>query len=247
MGCENIQRLLHLNRPGELTARERQELESHLRSCPACAEEWQRIQQYEQQMSAARETPPVPADPQELTARVMSTIEEYPRRRPRFSLGTVVETWVRFLESATIRRTYAAVCLGLVVLFVIQHTLIARQVIDLERRMASGSPASTRSGLSYSIALDRIPQMGVTQPGEIRHLAGLAGVRLKENRLLLPRSVLRQWRQKPRAALIARQRLAARIPMEPHRLQGILRAAHTRKNIFIKFDFRQGNYWRKRP
>jgi hypothetical protein len=71
MNCKQFDRLLHLNRPGELSALETELLISHLKTCERCALEKVRIEQADILIERARRTVPFPSNPDQLIAATM--------------------------------------------------------------------------------------------------------------------------------------------------------------------------------
>ena len=71
MNCKQSDRMLHLNRPGELSAREAELLMSHLKTCGRCALEKVRIEQADILIERVRRTVPLPSNPDQVFAVTM--------------------------------------------------------------------------------------------------------------------------------------------------------------------------------
>ena len=76
MNCERYQRLLHLNRLGEMSKQEADDLRQHLRQCEHCSLEWRRIQRAEEFLDPLRSFSPAPPNPGQLTADIMRRVRE---------------------------------------------------------------------------------------------------------------------------------------------------------------------------
>jgi hypothetical protein len=159
MSCKRFQRYLHLYRPGEMSDRERQELETHLETCTRCGEEWRRIQAAESRIARMREEVLVPSDPPGLTERIMAGIEARPRRQVRPFMDSVAEVLDRLFGPALPRRAAAVVCLGLLCSFLVQHALMLREVGGLERKMARAPYSTANMSLNYVIPLEKWEQL----------------------------------------------------------------------------------------
>ena len=76
MNCRDYQRMLHLNRTGEISAREAEDLRQHLRLCEKCTLEYQRIQRADELVDRIASVTPAHRNPEKLTADIMRSVRE---------------------------------------------------------------------------------------------------------------------------------------------------------------------------
>lgn len=154
MSCRNYQRLLNLNRPGELNAREQEELDAHLAVCSRCAEEWRRIQAIESRMKLLRQEVHVVTDPQGVMVRILDGIQARPRPTVPPMIETITATLSRLFEPALPRRAAAIVCLGMICVFLGQHLFMLSEVRGLEQKVTRAPHARAGFDTNYIISAE---------------------------------------------------------------------------------------------
>lgn len=152
MSCRKYERLLNLNRPGELNALERAELDAHLATCSRCTEEWQGIQAFESRMEVLRQDAPAVADPKGMTGRILDGIQHKPRPTARPMLEGAAAALDRLFGPALPRRAAAVVSLGMICIFLGQHLLMLREVRGLEQKVSRASHARAGFSMNYIIS-----------------------------------------------------------------------------------------------
>ena len=168
MGCSTYRKKLYLNRPGELTERQRLKLERHLALCPDCRAIRWRIDETGRIAEILRETAPAPGKP--LTDRIIAAVSAE-RRRPKSSpfrenVGAFFSVRVRVVLAA-------AACIVLV--FFLQEALVLRRVSALERRMDAEQPAAWDPYLA--VGLSGLPIAGKDASELVRLSGGWVAVR----------------------------------------------------------------------
>lgn len=134
MSCRHFQRLLHLNRTGDISAREADDLRHHLRLCEKCSLEYRRVQRADEFLDRLGAYSPVPKNPEELTASIVRRVRveaSLPRRTDLLSrtLDFFLLPAVRFAAVACIFAVISA--------FMAQLIGTLNDVTGLERQMAS--------------------------------------------------------------------------------------------------------------
>jgi hypothetical protein len=182
MKCHQAQDLMYLCRPGELIGVQRQELEEHVATCPACAAEMKAVREMEKRVAEVRNTEPRLEDAAQLTGAVLRAIAK-PGQRPDFFIATLPE-W-------TVTPAFRiAACIALFLLcgsFFLQTAIDARKVTTLEGRMMSLSTTSN-----------------ATDPQEIRgaglFLSGTDRFAALPESLGVAVTAINQWQREPAMA-----------------------------------------------
>jgi hypothetical protein len=137
MTCHQAQDIMYLCRPGELIGEQRQELEEHVATCPACAAEMKAVWDMEKRVATVRNTEPRLEDAARLTGAILRAIAK-PGQKPNFFIAILPE-W-------TVTSAFRiAACIALFLLcgsFFLQTAIDARKVATLEGRMMSLSTSS---------------------------------------------------------------------------------------------------------
>jgi anti-sigma factor RsiW len=134
MSCERYQKLLHLNRSGEISHQEADELRQHVRLCERCALELQRIERADKFIDRLNAYSPGPANPQKLTSEILRRV------RAEALVPTPRALFDRFLDVLlipSVRYATAAIVLSVTLTFTTQLVSMLSDVADLEARMAS--------------------------------------------------------------------------------------------------------------
>jgi hypothetical protein len=134
MSCERFQRLLHLNRSGEISRQEADELRQHVRLCERCALELQRIERADGFIDRLGAFSPAPKNPEKLTADILRRVRAE-SRAPK-PLNTIYRILDVFLVPS-VRYSTLAIVLLVTMTFMTQLLTMLNGISDLEQRMAS--------------------------------------------------------------------------------------------------------------
>ncbi|NIM11534.1 MAG: hypothetical protein GTO45_05520 [Candidatus Aminicenantes bacterium] len=133
---KTYQKLLYLYRSGELSRREIKKLERHLDRCEECAREKLQIEKTERLMAKARSTTPLPPNPQELTERIMQTLQ-YEQLEGLGIKGVKYKyRWLDWFYFPKVRFAMVGIVLVVLGIFILQSTMILHRVSSLEQKMA---------------------------------------------------------------------------------------------------------------
>jgi hypothetical protein len=159
MTCEYYQRLLHLNRPGEISPQEADDLRKHLRLCERCTLELKRIERADGFIGHLAGMPLTPAHPEQLTADVLRRVRaDSAISRPRNPVDRILD----FFLIPVVR--YSSVTL----VFLIVGTLMAQlfttmnSISNLEHRMAGPTRAHTTEA-TYSMRSKTLQDVASSQ------------------------------------------------------------------------------------
>jgi hypothetical protein len=152
MSCKRFQRMLHLNRPGELSENEAEELSQHLKTCPECSEEFRRIQAADRILDLLRAQVPVLAQPDDLVEDVLSGIGRSPAEAVRRFNDGLPGWLIDLLLSPAVRFGTAGLAVFAVGLFMIQEVALLVSVNALEEKIGGRSSRPSGPGIEYSIS-----------------------------------------------------------------------------------------------
>ncbi len=76
MNCRNFEKVLYLNKPGELDAREKKKLNKHLAECPVCKTLYEKTTNDKNLLFDLKKIKPQPENKKLLTSSIISNIEE---------------------------------------------------------------------------------------------------------------------------------------------------------------------------
>lgn len=136
MSCERYQRLLHLNRSGEISTQEADELRQHLRLCERCTIELQRIERADGFINRLGVLAPVPPNPERLTADILRRVRAESMQPRRVS---ALDRLLEFFLIPSVRYAAAAIVLLITLTSMAQLLTMLNDISTLERRMASPS------------------------------------------------------------------------------------------------------------
>ena len=128
MSCKHYQKLLHLNRPGEISPGQRRKLQRHLNRCAACSKEKIKIEKADDYIAQVRKTKPELSDPGLLSAGIMRTIRgiRFTRRKNPLDFLALPKTRLALIWISAI----------LVGIFFLQEFLVLYRVSQLEHKMS---------------------------------------------------------------------------------------------------------------
>jgi len=134
MSCERYQRLLHLNRSGEISKHEADELRQHLRLCEECSLELQRIERADGFIDRLGAFSPAPKNPEKLTADILRRVRaESTAPKSLIPLDRLLD----FFLLPSVRYSTVAIVLLITMTFMTQLLVMLNDISDLELRMAS--------------------------------------------------------------------------------------------------------------
>lgn len=134
MSCERYQRLLHLNRSGEISKQEADDLRQHLRLCEKCSLKFQRIQRADGFIDRLASFSPTPTNAEKLTADILRRVRaESTRPRSINALDRLLD----FFLIPSVRYSAAAIVLLITMTSMVQLLTTLNDISKLEQRMAS--------------------------------------------------------------------------------------------------------------
>jgi hypothetical protein len=134
MSCKRYQRLLHLNRSGEISTQEADELRQHVRLCERCAIELQRIERADGFINRLGEFSPAPTHPERLTADILRRVRaESTAPQPLNAFDRILD----FFLIPSVRYTTVAIVMMVTLTFMAQLVTMLNDISDLEHHMAS--------------------------------------------------------------------------------------------------------------
>ncbi|MCX6143288.1 MAG: zf-HC2 domain-containing protein [Ignavibacteriales bacterium] len=134
MSCERYQRLLHLNRSGEISKHEADELRQHLRLCEKCSLELQRIERADGFIDHLGDFSPSPKNPEKLTADILRRVRaESAAPKPLNPLNRFLD----FFLLPSVRYSTVAIISLVILTSATQLVMMLNDVSNLEQRMAS--------------------------------------------------------------------------------------------------------------
>jgi len=162
MSCKHYQRLMHLNRAGELSQEEAEDLRQHVRLCERCALELQRLERADQFFDHLSEYSPVPSHPGKLTADILHRIKAEPvQPNSRQTLDLILD----FFLLPAVRYASVAVVLLVTGTFMVQLTTTLDRISELEQRMASPGRIGA-SEATYTIQSKTLQEVAASERGK---------------------------------------------------------------------------------
>ena len=161
MKCKDYHLWLHLNRDGELTSRQAVKLERHLRRCSSCALEKSAIEKADRLIQLARAAVPQPPEPEELTNRIMNSIEPSMKAARSPSFAKQGNRWFDWFYIPKVRLAMMGIAVVMLGVFIFQGALILHRIGRLEEKMARQpeAPVSTETILSKRMTHARIARI----------------------------------------------------------------------------------------
>lgn len=152
MKCKDFQKLLHLYREGERSFRQEKKLARHLGRCQVCANEKLKIEKINKLTAMARETIPHHSKPQELTNRIMNSIDQLEKAAQTPLIPAKGTPWFDWLWLPKVR--FALVCVVLLIMgvFIYQGTVILHRISGLEKKMALQSEKLSPSSPNFIVS-----------------------------------------------------------------------------------------------
>ena len=160
MHCDRYRKMLHLYRAGELTERERAELQAHLRTCRRCATEQEKILRADQHIEEIRRISPTLERPGVLAERIMTSLRQSEEMSNRNSLTQFIDRLLDSFSIPSIRYLSAFIVVTAIGSFSVQYVSLLQDIDNLQQSMAGRSRTAARQEVAYSIRTE-----------EVRHLA----------------------------------------------------------------------------
>jgi hypothetical protein len=182
MNCKHYQKLLHLNRPGEIPPKQRRKLQRHLGRCTACSQEKIKIEKADEYIAAAREKKPELTDPGLVSAGILHAI--------RGTQVTSRKNPLDFLSLPKTRLALIGISAILIGVFFLQEFLVLYRVSQLEKMMAQqpGKQAGFQKILTAKLSRNRV--IRVFEESELLKNARLNDVETGGDRIQLNSSTL---------------------------------------------------------
>lgn len=150
MNCEHFQRLLHLNRTGEISSREAELLRQHLRVCERCVLEQRRIAKVDALMNQLKSAMPVPANSEKLTADIIRGVR---LSAPETQSAGLIDRVLDFFSRPSVRIASMALTCTAVGLFTLQYLSMLNDVHNLEASAIKKSHNPPLSAEVYSLEM----------------------------------------------------------------------------------------------
>ena len=211
--------MLYLTQPGERSEGEAEELTQHLRICPKCSEEFNRIQAASRFIEQLRSRLPVQKDPEVLVDAVLSEISRPPLRRDQEAPVGILDLLIDFCLSPAVRFGTAGLTVIAVGLFVIQSVALLNRVNALEGKIAV--PVVAESSIKYSISSANgglRPELENLQKLLLPGREGEAG-----GRMVVSRRAVEEFITGKDPGSVEMLRLAVLLGRDPHRLGSLVR------------------------
>jgi hypothetical protein len=151
MGCRRYQRLIALNRSGELLETEAQALAAHICTCTACAREAASMGEVRGVLAAVREIPWTPGDPDVLTGKILDRITTDRVPNPSSSVAVFIDRLLDFATLPVVRVASACFLLVAVGSFLWQSMTVIGEVRQLEVQQAHGYGSRPVPQVGYAV------------------------------------------------------------------------------------------------
>ena len=162
MSCERYQRLLHLNRSGEISSHEADDLRQHLRLCEKCSLELQRIERADGFIDHLGAFAPTHKNPEKLTADILRRV------RAESVAPKALNPLDRFLDFfllPSVRYTAVAIISLIVVTSASQLVMMLNDISNLEQRMAS-SVRHDATEATYTMQSKTLQEVATSERGK---------------------------------------------------------------------------------
>ena len=139
MNCRDIEKLLYLNRPGELSAKEQKKLKNHLSKCTDCASLKINIEKYNTVYASLQNSKPVINEPEMLSTRIMNNIK--PEQVSNKQSEKFIEIFASWFYKPIIKYSFMVVLLLMLSSLFVQQIKITNSISKLESQATNYSPA----------------------------------------------------------------------------------------------------------
>jgi hypothetical protein len=134
MSCERYQSLLHLNRSGEISTLEAEELRQHLRVCEKCTLELQRIERTDGFIDRLGTFSPTSTNPEKLTAEILRRVRAESTAAQSLNL---LDRLLDFFLLPSVRYSTVTIIFLIVLTSATQLVMMLNDISSLEQRMVS--------------------------------------------------------------------------------------------------------------
>ena len=162
MSCERYQRLLHLNRSGEISKHEADELRQHLRLCEKCSLDLQRIERADGFIDRLSAFSPTPGNPDKLTADILRRVRAE-SSAPKHS--NPLDRLLDFFLLPSVRYATVTIVLLITITLTTQLIVVMNNISDLEHRMAS-PVRTTTSEATYTMQSKTLQGVAESERGK---------------------------------------------------------------------------------
>lgn len=176
MNCDRFQRLLHLNRPGELSAADADDLRRHLSGCPACLRDFKNIDHADRLVARARLFSPEPVYPDVLTAAVLRRVKT---ELSRDQSGSRFNRFLDFFLLPIARYGAVAMILAIVAILTAQSVSVLAKVAHVEAQAAL--PVTQKGLTTYSARSQTLSSLASRE--ELKPLATNLPIRVFNGRI----------------------------------------------------------------
>lgn len=193
MKCDDYQKLLHLNRPGELDEPQAKIIEEHLKVCPTCLKKQQEIIKADITIAQLREMKLVLPETVKLTNKIMSQIEASVQKEEK-GFNKLINPVLDFLTLFQVRFALSLITISLLATLLVQQIFILHHVTGLENRMASGQAVSNKY---YTIKTSELAS--IFNPSELRSLVIVLfrkDMKSSDDLIFLKKSIVESWAEK---------------------------------------------------
>lgn len=193
MSCKKYEKLLYLNRAGELSDSEKKLLEQHLRECGACRDFNHAIRQSVSALSSLKSAVPKLDQPELLTKAILMQIARPKRSTQKLSLRDRIGRLSDWIATAKIRWASALVIVLLLGVLVVQQLQIIYRISRLEEKVAGESRlAAIDQGALVNRFLDQRDLISADDL-RLRKSDSLAYFRLPEDWVIVRKQDLQAW------------------------------------------------------
>ncbi len=183
MKCDRYEQLIHLNREGERSRVEEENLRRHLDTCASCRRELHRTEKIGVSYRKFRELAPELPDPNRIARRIRERIAEEERYHNR---NPIVEAF-DFLARVSLVPSYryvAALFLFVVLgLFFVESASLVIDVRRLEERMGKFGAEQVVIDAKYSLALEKASRF--VDENQLAMLRSQFDIRMENGRLAM--------------------------------------------------------------
>lgn len=143
MSCKKYQKLLHLNRVGELTMRQHEQLERHLKNCENCLKEKQKIEETDFVINSISRVKPIISEPEKLTDDIIGRIKQVSSRKSNIRQSSRIEILLNYFSIPRVRLGLVCALLLFIMTSFIHESLILGRISRLEQRVTRQSLSRT--------------------------------------------------------------------------------------------------------
>jgi len=183
MNCKQFDRLLHLNRPGELSKLEAELLISHLKTCERCALEKQRIEHADELIERARGIVILPSNAEKLIAATMRGVRAA-ASKPSWS--PAIESILDFFWQPGVRLCAITLVLAAVGTFSYQFLNMFNSIYELEQAVRQGTQRPPMSATAYSFDSKAVKEL--TGSKQLQALLPAGQYRLSDDQIVVRHS-----------------------------------------------------------